>query len=381
MHQIENVCGVKMPIFEDRSVKDWVEDNYGNLSAWLTAQKNGDKNSYWKVSNADLSRAENVVCSNIVGRQRLTLKNSKVIEAFFDIESNNNAETRSQVNKYYEHLRKAAFRVYYILNNRFKIPEDYIIIKSSGKGYHISVFFANTSEQEFNEYILTLLYCIDLPNSKSTATNKPWTFGLDLAVTLREGKIRDFGGEHEKLGEYHFCSLVKPSELMLSTKYPFCDCVDSVAYPIIKLFTPTPEFKQRIALYQIPITKTEVQRDASPPNYNKDGNPDKLCNCPLVASLIAKAGQQHHLLHQERIFLSQLYTFFGERGEQKLHEIISKCSDYDEGYTQMQIDWVKRHDRKPITCDWAKMRVGCPPCKGSGGKSPIKFVFRKELKR
>jgi len=71
------------------------------------------------------------------------------------------------------------------------------------------------------------------------------------------------------------------------------------------------------------------------------------------------------------------FIHFGEPSRRKLHEILSHCGDYDEDYTQAIIEHAMRSSYHPCTCRWAKeMRLGCPDsCKGSGGKSPIKFAW------
>lgn len=374
---LDKICNINKPIFVDVNVRNWVEANYETLPKWLKAKENGDKNNYWAIPDANLKFAKDIKNNNIVGRYKLDLQNSNVCELFFDIESNKNPKTMKEVNDRYAGLRQATLRVVNILQ-RFGIPTDHINIKSSGKGYHVSCIFGNVTQNEFDEYTLTLLYCINLPNSKSSqALGKRWLFGLDTQVTLKRSKIREYGAANEKLNVYHYCSAVTLDQLMSSDKYPFNFDPEKVVYPEVKIYTPTDNFKQKIGLYKIQTHKTQyVQRTESPVNYNNPGNPNDLAKCPLIKSLIESSIKNHHLLHNERVFLSQLYVFFGERGEKALHDIIRNCGDYDEGYTQMQIEWVKRHGRKPITCAWAHKTLNCPPCKGSGGRSPIKFAYK-----
>jgi Fe-S cluster biosynthesis and repair protein YggX len=71
------------------------------------------------------------------------------------------------------------------------------------------------------------------------------------------------------------------------------------------------------------------------------------------------------------------FIHFGESSRNKMHQIISTCNDYDQGYTNQMMHHAMQHNYHPFTCKWAHdMRLECPTdCAGSGGKSPIKFAW------
>jgi hypothetical protein len=122
-------------------------------------------------------------------------------------------------------------------------------------------------------------------------------------------------------------------------------------------------------------TKDSVQ-DTGEVVYERDGEIAKLYECPLIAKIAKDAEAKVHITNPQRIFLSQTFTFFGEAGEREVHRILAFDDDYSEGYTQNQLENVKKNNRKPITCKWAKEKGLCPECNGIPHKSPVHLAWK-----
>lgn len=90
-------------------------------------------------------------------------------------------------------------------------------------------------------------------------------------------------------------------------------------------------------------------------------------NCPSILHLWDKAEREHHLLHEERLFLCSILTYSDEAIEY-LITILSNCNDFNVDKSRSHIDdWVKRRDMgiggRPFSCARAQSAgVGCTGC-------------------
>jgi hypothetical protein len=96
--------------------------------------------------------------------------------------------------------------------------------------------------------------------------------------------------------------------------------------------------------------------------------PDVLMkNCTAVKRLKQEAEKNNHLDHEARLFLCSILTY-NEESIKFLHEILSKCSDYNFEKSSSHInDWIKRRQMgiggRPYTCERANaVGVGCGQC-------------------
>jgi hypothetical protein len=368
--ELERECKVNKPVFIDR-----------NVIRWPQVQKElGVDMEIWSVKEDKFSWAKDLSNDNIVGRYKLAGHNSGVMEFWFDIESNQSLTSVVQVNQYFSDLKKATMQVVEALLT-LKIPAECIYIKSSGRGFHVHIFMEGLKDEaQFKSWMEAIVERIGLPKIKGKEyTGRPEiVFGLDATPSIQTvRKIREYGGVNEKLGQNHYCSHVSYAKLTKLKSYPFVLDPNKVEYPKIKVFAATKEFIHALNIIETERATKEFVDHSGPVNYNLDGDPQKLFECPLVRELEKKAKEKKHLRNEERLFLNQLFPFFGKTGETIEHDLISPCSDYTENYTQYQIDNMKSRNCRPITCEWAKKNIGCPAdCKGSGGKSPIKFGWQ-----
>ena len=92
-----------------------------------------------------------------------------------------------------------------------------------------------------------------------------------------------------------------------------------------------------------------------------------LNSCSAFSRIEKEATEKHHLDHESRLFLCSILTYTDE-SVQYLHEILSKCDDYNPKKSSAHIeDWIKRREigigGRPYTCARANSAgVGCGDC-------------------
>ncbi len=70
-------------------------------------------------------------------------------------------------------------------------------------------------------------------------------------------------------------------------------------------------------------------------------------NCIVIRHLVCKARDTHYLNHYERVCLLYTLSFAGKDGVDFLHRVIGYCINYNQAYTQGQID---RRKDSPMSC-------------------------------
>lgn len=126
-------------------------------------------------------------------------------------------------------------------------------------------------------------------------------------------------------------------------------------------------------------------------------------NCHALRKLWDKAENEHHLEHEERLFLASILSYT-EMGRETLHGILALCEDYNHYKTQAHIDdWLERKRKgiggHPFSCRRAnEAGIGCGNCdlepkpkyERVGDKlvktgeysepSPVRFAYRRPRK-
>jgi group II intron reverse transcriptase/maturase len=132
------------------------------------------------------------------------------------------------------------------------------------------------------------------------------------------------------------------------------------------------------------ITQSKNQSEPDIPT----GLKNMINKCQIIRHLISKASDTNYLTHYERLCLLYTLTFAGEDGNQYLHQVISKCINYSNSYTNTQIH---RRKENPISC--AKIEeyfpdltqsLGCH-CKfrlpRDGYPSPVLYLLEFEIRQ
>jgi len=349
----------------------------------LNVMKAQKREKLWNYPDNELVTAEQVTYENIAGRQKISsLISEDVYEFIFDLESNVSLTTDVTVNKHWKTLKETITKLYEALE-WFGIESKYVYPKTSGRGIHIEIFACEIrSVQQFQKIAQAIVTKAELPNIKSNdfLKQKEVAFGVDLQVLLQpKRRIREYGGQNDKLGFTHYCSHVPIGELLKKRKYPFTTKTEEIKYPQIKLFQVTKEFIDKVNEISIEQAIQSLSRESDEEqDWNQIGDVNKLMMCPTYKKIVEKAEVDHHLLNLERLFVAQFLVRFGTKGADEIHHIMKFCGDYEEDYTQGQINNIITCGRKPCTCNWAKTFLGslCDGCKGvPNGRSPIKYVY------
>lgn len=89
--------------------------------------------------------------------------------------------------------------------------------------------------------------------------------------------------------------------------------------------------------------------------------------CPALLRLWEKAETNHHLEHEERLWLCSILTY-SEQAIEYLHAILSNCTDYNYAKSNSHIqDWIRRRELgiggRPYSCARANSAgIGCGSC-------------------
>jgi len=284
-----------------------------------------------------MSMANQVAEFNIVGRYRVDSSNSdSVYEMWFEIDCNKDLRSKEDVKSEWNSLSKAGKKLLSALNT-FGIGDEYILIKSSGRGLHFSVFTDGFRDDK--QYANAMLYIqkqsgLSLNVKQSESKGAVWGFDSPAIASSRR-KIRELGGQNDKLsGITHYVSLLSNLDCK---SYPFVTKAKEVVYPSeIKIFQVTKDFINKMHEFET-AADTKETIDSGTVVYQRDGEIAKLYGCPLIAKIAKDAEAKVHITNPQRIFLSQTFTFFGEAGEHEVHRILAFDDDYSEGYTQNQL--------------------------------------------
>ena len=375
---LEKACKVNKSIFIDRNVEKWQ----------LVEKSTGIK--VWAIDDAKLSNAAGIVENNIIGRYRVDNTNSDgIYEIWEELDCNHDLRDKETVKKCWPDIAKAAKKLLAAFNS-FGISSDYIQIKTSGRGLHFSVFCTGfRDEKQYFDATLYIQKASGLSMNIKQSESKGIVFGFDsAAIGSSRRKIRELGGQNDKLaGMTHYVSLVTNLECK---SYPFVTKPKDVIYPSeIKIFEVTRDFVNKMHEFETEEDTKETKQSDAKVLYNLTGDASLLLGCPLIAK-IDKDGDKclqckdqrchecsSHATNPHRIFLSQTFPFFGETGEKMMHRILSKRPDFNERYTQNQIENVKKNNRKPITCKWAQSKKLCPDGCTHKINTPVTLAWKK----
>ena len=311
----------------------------------------------WKYFDENLINPEDISVEQSMGRLKLTPENSDVWELWFDVDN------KGEIMKFTKFRNKRLIPfIEYLL--RFGIPKKYIYIKNTGEGFHVHIFVKGLPKNLNYAQVIKIL---GLPLNEY---KKGKQAGLDRASLDIKRRVREFGAKTSSDG---YCSYITIEQLGKFRNYPL---IKEPRFPEINIFKITTEFMVALSQYSFDLEQERIEKDPIE-DFERDGDFNNLEKCPLIKKLIAQAKQDKHLPHWHRFFLMSQYIHFGEHSRKRLHEILKPCSDYKEEITQKYIDHAMNAGYHPCTCKWAQEKMlGCPSdCKGSGGKSPIKFAW------
>ena len=140
------------------------------------------------------------------------------------------------------------------------------------------------------------------------------------------------------------------------------------------------------------ITHMTGQKDPNPMPYQFDSVPSGLkkmiTHCRILNHIISKAKDTNYLTHYERLCLLYSITFAGEQGKQFLHAVMGYCINYNQDYTERQI---QRRKENPISCakiaDYFPDLVESLSCQckfklpSRGYPSPVMYLLESEIEQ
>ncbi len=97
--------------------------------------------------------------------------------------------------------------------------------------------------------------------------------------------------------------------------------------------------------------------------------------CGYISDAIKTAYEDNHLKHEPRVYLGAVYKHLGVKGEKRIHEILSECTDYNKDKSNIKLSELTG---KPTTCEKICGRNKCDAVKATSYESPIGFAYQVE---
>jgi len=292
-------------------------------------------------------------------------ESQKLGPLYFDLDSSDMSIARDEMLKLYHHL---------VLN----IPESSVLVYFTGKkGFHI----------ECEPLSLGIGPSKDLPKIyryiANDLKNKLELTTLDFSVYDARRMWRLAGSKHQDTNLYK--TLLNPfnDDILIEKDIEY---IKSYAENIQSLEVAEQSFNYKAnewyRQYTYDMEESDKKKDNPLEYFNKYGskafkevsnthknfNKQKLINsCSAVKRLEAQAKSTGFLEHEARLFLCSILTYT-EESIMYLHEILSKCHDYNFEKSSAHInDWIKRRQMgvggRPYTCERANsVGVGCGSC-------------------
>jgi len=280
---------------------------------------------------------------------------------YFDIDSDNPAESLSQVSRLYDYLLE-------------HIPSYALAVYFTGKkGFHLECEPQSLGINPSNNLPNIFRWIANSLKDKLSLDN------LDFSVYDARRMWRLAGSKHQDTGLYK--NLIPKELLDLSYEEISDYCKES--RPIDREY---PEFNAKAnEWYRNHIYESEIDKERSKDfmaYFNKHGSeafkefkevgkeftPKRLVEgCPAIKRLWQQAIDTKFLEHEARLFLCSVLSY-SEESIKFLHGILSNCEDYNYEKSMSHInDWIKRRQLgiggRPYTCDRANsVGVGCGDC-------------------
>jgi len=360
----------KIPIMVEWSELSKLREQYDNLGLYT---------SVWRYDSKDVETAK------------------RLGSLYFDFDSDPIEEAQEDalklVNYLLEYIPKNGIRVYF----------------TGAKGFHVEVEAVTAGITPSNSLPNLFRYIAgELQKELDLKT-------LDFSVYDQRRMWRLPGSKHQKTGLYK--TEIAPEEL----SFPIERIKELAEVAAVVECDPELEFSAKANAwyrefsYRQEAAKT-VSLEERIARFNKHGtniikrdihaelvfDPESLFkHCPAILALWEKAEQDHHLLHEERLFLLSILSYTDEAIEY-LIQILSSCTDFNIDKSRSHIDdWIRRRELgiggRPYSCARAaSVGIGCNSCDlepkermervgdsfmGTGEMaepSPIRFAYHKK---
>lgn len=256
-----------------------------------------DRENDWSIKDEDLARLDEVktwnrgLDHNIIGRYRIdpTLHPNPmgVAELWFEFEAPELEKDKvklEEVERAFPKTHEEALKLLNTLCHYF--PENAIIIRASGRGFHLSVFVAGVNNVS--------LFIDILKTIAGKASLDPTIFREKEVYSSRR-KIREFGAKNERTGTYS--TYISPQEFRALTRYPFARSLNEVRYP------------EKIEVAQFPLNlKLDVEK------YQQE----EIARKALIETKIPKKTTKLGAAHLNLTCIDALYNTPLPQGERRI---------------------------------------------------------------
>ncbi|MBT7825057.1 MAG: hypothetical protein HN600_00545, partial [Bacteroidetes bacterium] len=120
-------------------------------------------------------------------------------------------------------------------------------------------------------------------------------------------------------------------------------------------------------------TRVENISDNNAPKFPPFNLERMETSCEKLKEKIQTSKDEHHLDHDERIWLANLYLAYGPEGKQKLHELLENLTDYKPDKTEKYLSKLRGI---PSLCSRVCGNNPCNAITNTSWKSPIGFGYQ-----
>ncbi len=251
---------------------------------------------------------------------------------------------------------------------------QYLVSFSGYKGYHVDIFFEEPiSTKRVHDFANSLKKAAKLPDKLEVFPKQAGVinaYGSLVKLPLGVHKLTGKRAKFIDLDDTDESSFGTPFDYLRRTQKLTLSDIENLAMNV------TPD-ELNIGAFDANEDIVDLSQPPTCASLTK-----MMSSCVALKRLAAKAQKEHHLLHIERLAILLLCIHFGDEGYNKIHEIISGCSDYSKDETDKMIRHAKDQKKyKPMTCTAMQENhicvKTCVEIISREGKSPIKLAYPK----
>ena len=231
------------------------------------------------------------------------------------------------------------------IQSTYSVPDEVFLLEDTGgRGYHVWLFF---KEPQPADSVIMLAHEVKRSVGAESIESFPPSpkhgpSGYSKSnVRLPLGLHRKYPGTYSVFLDLRSYEKIPVSETLThlrKVKFVSADILDMAGTLVTK--------QAEVTLSEAPKEPIEVHKKVRRRGYIANVG-EMLSLCPALSGLVVKAQRDGHLDHHERIALA-LTLMHCSDGEERLHKIMSYCSDYSVDETQRHINSLEGY--YPISC-------------------------------
>lgn len=364
----ENCFAEQLPPSENNKAR-WnkVEGEHESFTSALISHFDGSRTigAYTVI----LSGEHKNCCINCTFDFDLAISIRRDLEAIVDPD-----ERAAELKKELAGLENLVQEFTLFLNGVGLTNRQYLVSFSGFKGYHVDIFFAEPiPTKKVFDFANAIKKAAKLPDSlevfpkQSSVVN---AYGSLVKLPLGVHRLTNKRAKFIDLDDSDESSFGTPFDYLRRTERLTIADIDGI-------MTNMAYDEMNVAVFDADEEIVDLSQPPTCASLSK-----MFASCNALKRLVNKAKKENHLLHSERLALMLLCIYFGEEGYNKMHEVISHCSDYSKEETDKMIRHAKEQKRyKPVTCTSMQENhicfKTCAEIISREGKSPIKLAYPK----